>query len=563
MMLVCLYLYGSLLSGIPKGSHEGDYVYTRLHQYVQELGEGIIPPMLFADAVNGAGSAFPLFYPPVSHGVGVLLFLLTGSYVAAMNLVFFVAVLASCLAMYALGWRLTGRRSMAMAMAVAYVTFPYRFSLVYARGAHAEAFTMAWLPLIALGVWHLIRSGRLRWYLPVSIALLALSHAVMTLYVGLALVMATPLVMLRLGWRGLPAYVGSAVLAVMLAAFYLLPMRYYLPDTRLADRNLIGATPASADIHRVDPGQFFFSDYFRWYGGSAGLHESDLMSFELGLVHLLMLALLVASLPGWWKRRRWSLHYHTGLACFAAWVFCIVLMIAPSSILRHLPEDFAMIQFPWRLLGHAGFLACLCLGLFGMFVPGLRSRREVWWIVTLMLVLAVPWFYRVPMPKNEWRNEDISSEFLRDRVDTFAGFTSFAEYHPASFPQEYLQNQKRPDPLSIDGSGIVRHWERSGHLHLAHVRAEKPGTAVVPITWYRFWRVERDGVEIEAAPHLGWISFSYPAGESTYRISRSVPWITRVGLTITALGCVLLPFFVAAANCLLRPVRRLWKVPTP
>ena len=75
-----------------------------------------------------------------------------------------------------------------------------------------------------------------------------------------------------------------------------------------------------------------------------------------------------------------------GLALALTWVGCIAFMLAPLPALMLLPTPFAYIQFPWRLLGLAGFLAAAAVTVMtaelGRATRGAiavaRGRRRCW-----------------------------------------------------------------------------------------------------------------------------------------------------------------------------------------
>src|SRR6185369_4098063 len=126
--------------------------------------------------------AFPRFYPPFSLWLSAGLAMAIGNTCLAVNLAFFLSALASGLAMYWAGTAIAADRRLALAAALVYISVPYRFVDVFARGALAESWTFAWYPLIVAGLWRTVSRRRMVWYLPVAVGGLVLSHNVTALY---------------------------------------------------------------------------------------------------------------------------------------------------------------------------------------------------------------------------------------------------------------------------------------------------------------------------------------------------------------------------------------------
>ena len=296
--LVCLlvvaaavtWLFSALLEPIAFTSHEGIYIYARTHQVAVELAAGRLPQS-FPDAYFGAGFAFPRFYPPLTLFLSAGLALLVGGVVVAVNLTFFLSVLASGFSMYAMTVGILKNRWIALGASLLYVSMPYRFVDIYVRAALAEAWTFVWYPLILLGLWRAITRRTMPWYLPVSICALVLTHNITAVYFLAYCGLFTLCAMALRGWR-IGIIPGLAVgLGILLGMWFLLPQQYYIPSVWVGDSEFMWTNAAHVQEHRVLPWQFFYSHPKYWFGETGGPGYADGMSYELGIGQLLLLPL--------------------------------------------------------------------------------------------------------------------------------------------------------------------------------------------------------------------------------------------------------------------------------
>src|SRR5207244_876935 len=222
------FLYAALFSRFPLTTHEGLETYIRTHQYLQELGHGHWIPQVFPAAVRGAGSAFPSFYPPFAHMTTVALSFVLRDVVRGVNISLLFSVVLSGWAMYFCIVVLTRNKPVALAAALLYISFPYRFVDVFVRGALAESWSFVWFPLILAGTWRAIADRRTPWYLPVAWAGLVLTHLPTALYFGFPYGILLLLGLWRAAWRVAAGLAAAFVLALGLTAWFLVPPQVML-----------------------------------------------------------------------------------------------------------------------------------------------------------------------------------------------------------------------------------------------------------------------------------------------------------------------------------------------
>jgi uncharacterized membrane protein len=186
-----------------------DWVWS--DQFTTELARGILYPRWLPLANGGAGAPAFYFYPPLAFYVSGLLGLLMPTYWSIIA-TFGIALMLSGYTM--LAW-LRGTKQPLLG-ALLFMAAPYHVLDCYGRGAQAEFFAIALLPLVALG---LRRSGEGR---P---ALLAFAYAGLILaHLPLALLTSLFLIVPYCAWRRqVRAFVLPVALGIAMAAVYLVP----------------------------------------------------------------------------------------------------------------------------------------------------------------------------------------------------------------------------------------------------------------------------------------------------------------------------------------------------
>ncbi len=528
-------------------SHEGIYTYARTQQVAKELYAGRFPQS-FPDAVNGAGFAFPRYYPPFTLLLSAGLVFLAGSVTMAVNLTFFLSVLLSGFSMYGLVNGILHDRRVAIAASLLYVSLPYRFVDIYVRGALAEAWTFVWYPLIVLGLWRSMTRRSLPWYLPFAIAGLVLTHNITAVYFLAWCGVFTLLGMYVRGWKTglLPAL--AVVLGIALGLWFLIPQQVYLSAVWAGDPSFMWTNADHVREHAVQPSQLLYSSASSWFGESAATGAPDHMSFELGIGQLLLVPALVcfAALFGWRRRARRSLLLVSLLlSVVLGWIGCILFMLYPGAFLGVLPKQFSYIQFPWRMLTLSGFLAPVGTAMVAVWLGRRRTRvPSVFLAASALIVILVPAFERAPQRNEEWTEKEVMAPEIILPAG-YIGFTVLGEYLPRDADVEAAQ-QRRLDPslfskpkiLSGDGA-TIRNWERDGPSF--DVTISSPGGAVVriPLFFYDFYvAVSESGERLPVTSTNGMLSVHVPAGETRFSVGQELTPVSKLGFALSGLALI-------------------------
>ncbi len=403
------------------------------------LRNGQFPVRWVADL--GYGYGYPLFnfYGPLPYYVGGFLYMAGVSGVIATKIMLVLGMVLAGVSMYAFIASVLGIPA-GILSGVLYLYAPYHAVQVFVRGAAGELWALAFLPLIAWGIFRkkaVIGS--------IGLAGVILSHTVLgyvtVLWYIAGLFMYSIYLLLKKRLQFSTSLAGRQVLnsqfsilfiGLSLSAFFWLPAAFEMRWTNVAGQ--IGPTANFRD-HFVCPSQLWNS---LWGFGGSVAGCVDGMSFKLGKLHLIV-ALL--SLLVWvWKRTtpRKFMMLNIGVAAVS-----IFFMLKESQFLWEIVPFTSYIQYPWRYLTYtiAGLAA-----VGGAFV--LLSRKSLFrWGIALvlsgiMIFVNAKWF----MPQSTYQRSVSAfetDEELRFRVSKISD-----EYLPPSI--------KRPNsPQEVRKAAIV------------------------------------------------------------------------------------------------------------
>ncbi len=557
--VVACFLYAGLFSSRPLFTHEGAETYRRVYEYQQELRHGNWLPQVFPDAVRGAGSAFPSLYPPFAYIVAVALSFLVGDIVWGVNISLVLAVILSGWAMYWCLLVINADRRIALASALLYISFPYRFVDIFVRGALAESWSFVWMPLIIAGAWATFTRRRLVWYLPVAWAGLLVTHTVLSLYFLPVFGLLALLVFRWSGWRTTALLGAGLVLGAGLSAWYVLPQQHLLPAVRAHDPHLLAADRGFVESQAV-PLHFLTGTWTNgWRGPDATLtlpngskcpHYYCGRTYEVGTGSYMMVALLVAWFGAVLLARARGRRAPPGhplvtwlvSIAFVSFAGYLAFALQPGFFLRLLPKTFGYIQYPWRVMGPVAVLAALVVGVLA------ASRFFPAWV--RLTVLGVCVLVAVTVPRFQKEAAYLQTD-ERDIVAELAttgdrGFTVQGEYLPNGI-NPYDVGPDLVAAPEVRGSGRVVHWERRHGDVYATVIVDAPSTVVFPVLYYDFYRVDGSSATVNVQGLLG---ARVAPGEHELHVKHGPTGVNVLGFVITLLSAVLLVLLVR-----MRPVR--------
>ena len=535
VLAVVAVAFRPLWSGL--GAFNDDYpaVYLRIHQYFQEFRHGHLPAA-FPDVVQGGGSAFPLFYPPLAYYIGAGVYAIVGDMVWAGHLAALLSLLLSAASMMWVARQLGAPPAVAVMAGLAYATFPYRFTNVLVRGALAESWALVWLPLVFGSAVRLVRNAGSGLPLAFWTSLLLLTHTGLALW-SLPLVLVTALAGCRRARlsRATLEVVGWTAAGAGLAAWYLLPTWYYLPTVRASDPEVMFATAREFVRWRVEWRQAVGVDPLVVHPVS-GRPLQVPMALSIGLSSLVLPFALVLGQRAARKAKLLPAGgIPTELAAAMTAAVGLLVVVYPRLVSGWVPGPWLYLQFPYRLLGVAGMLATIAAAVAIGKLVGSRSG--------LLLFLAwgavVGWtvIFEARRPQPAWQASHADLVPLLARRDK--GLTARYEYFPKTNEPETVGPRVQAARDSLRARAI--HLRDTTNELQVTLHLEQPTRVVLPRVAYAFLAVEdHAGRGLPVFAENGLLAVELPAGANTLSVKRRMPWPIGLGITVSLLAAVLL-----------------------
>jgi hypothetical protein len=429
----------------------------------QAFKSGQMPPKWGPDFSFGYGYPLFEFVYPLPYYLGAVFYSLGASLTFSVELVTILAVFGSFIFMYLWMRELVSKKA-ALIAALVYIYTPYRALDIYVRGALGETVAFAFLALLGYGVTCIFnKKDRLGFFVTIiGTAGLVLSHN-LTAYLGLIFFGFYSLILFFQKNREIRDLFKAGVgvlLGLGISSYFWLPA--------LIDKKLM-----------VNDAVFNFVDHFPfikqliipfWGHGSSHWGPLDEMSFQIGPVNLIIVAVVLLILAGSVFKKRMIVKENFLMVFLVAVFFIFVFMMNIRSMflwqVLPLAEYF---QFPWRML----LMTTLTTSLLAGFVVDRFKIYGKSFVVLIVIIIAGNLYYFTNLDSARViSDQDVFSEFfVKDPINggdinlKFLGNTE--EYlrlpkatleRPTMQPDEKIEAGEGLQILSVKEISSVR-WE--------------------------------------------------------------------------------------------------------
>jgi len=475
---------------------------ANLQQYFKALDFGQFPPRWAADMHYGYGSPFLSFNYQLPYYLGYFGHLAGLPLTAIFKLLLALSVVIGAVGMFSLGLSLSGSAFFALTAAVLYAYTPYQAIDHFVRGTLGEAFALALFPWIFLSAQQLIKKET-----PTRIVVLGFLLALLIISHQPAALLALPLFAL-LFVRKIKAFVKSLGLGLVISAYYWVPVIF--------EKGLI-KTAAPYNYASQFP---FIKQllYSAWFYGGANPFSSETISFQIGLVNLLVLLLATIIFPLQLLRRgKKGRDWLPFLLLLATYGVIFLMNIRSTFIWERLPLLQA-IQFPWRLLMFTTFFTAV------LYLYLIKQVRFVWGaalsLLGLIAVIGLNSAYFRPGLIVSYQDDYYLRRFL-PREALLPGETVSAVY--LTHAEDYVPLPKeasRPTALPaakltvLKGDAQVKVVDPNPYRYRAEIEGSRDSRLTFHTFAYPGWTVTVDGFSTkQTVDEIGAISFDIPSGK--------------------------------------------------
>lgn len=514
--------------------HHDDLQVMRIYEMRQCFTDFQIPCRWVPDM--GYGNGFPLYnyYSALPYYTGALLSYPMGL-INSTKALFFIPLVLGGIAMFLLSQKLFGKQA-GFVSGVLYLFAPYRALDSYVRGAIAESFALAIIPLVFYFILEIIEKPTKKNLVLGSLSLAAflLSHNIMTLFFMPLIVIWNLIFLYTNKWKNWKPALVSFLLGIGLAAFFLAPA--FLEKDLVHSESLL-QTGGSFRTHFVGISQLFIDR--TWGFGGSVFGPGDTISFQIGWP---LWWFVVAAIPlfiiNFKKNKQLSL---TAIFLLAVFAISVTMQHNKSAPIWEAVEFLQFAQFPWRFLSLSIFSGALIAGYVFSYLKFSFTGLLVWIVVILTIVLN--WSFFQPREFYTWINDQNK---LEDPLYEIQQKASILDYLPITAEEPLGRAPNNIEVVSGKAEG-TNYIPRSNKFSV-NINVSEDAYVQVPIFDFPNWTVYSNGnlITHDNKNTLGRIQLKLPPGQ--YEISgilKDTPIRTASNFATLFSGLVLLILYTS------------------
>ncbi|MDR2954597.1 MAG: hypothetical protein LBV43_05910 [Prevotella sp.] len=484
-VLVFLALFMMFCNGLSSSYSGFDFFfhYRRLYALIEALKDGTYISYIDYSNADGYGYMIKPFYSDVILIPFAFIGIFTSVYCAYDVMIFTMTVLSGIF-MYHMMKVIYKNDYAASIGGILYAFAIYRLHDIYQRGALGESLSFTFLPIVFLGLYHIIKGDYKKWYiLAIGYSLLIYSHVIASVLLFVLL-----LVFLVIYYKSfvrepkrITYLLVAGVVTLIITSYYIFPTLEQLTNSSfyLDARNPGGG---------AGYGKVGF-DFILW-GFISGLAYID-NELWAGIGIILTLVILLRLFIKWDKSA--GLLKNTDILV----IIGICLIIATSRIFpwgRFPFNLISFIQYPWRLYEFVSFFFAVAGGYY-ISLLFIRRKQQIAAFTAIVLLTMITIYihsenFKSLFPPEKKVITTESSYF--NRYQTIGG-----EYFPTKLPAiEYIYQRGEVVDKKNNDTKITA-FKREKNLTILDVTVNKADTLTLPLLYYYGYNVTLNGNNID------------------------------------------------------------------
>ena len=526
--------------------HDLEFHLMRIEGIKEELLAGRFPVKL--QSIWNYGHSYPvsIYYGDLLLYIPALLricgFNLLTVYKIYIGLINFITVIIA----FFCGKHIWHKNNTAIVFSAAYTFATYRIVCLYVRSALGEFTSMAFFPLILLGIYELYfvkksanKKINLTAFISLTLGMSAIvtSHILSTEMVCIALIIFAVIYWKKTFEKQILATIGlSAIATAFLTSWFTVPFLDYYKNVKV---NINTVVSGNAQIQEYGA---YITQYFSVFKTLFGGARVEIISMRLSLTPGLVLMVTMLVALGLWLYNRSSRQMNR--LFFAS----LVILFVSSNIF---PWDFisenrignilAQIQFPFRYLGFACLTLSVLLGLIFNYLEENNTDSRKYMMYGLLILVFI---IQVGFDISSYSNNVVS--IYNPQYVTDLSKDNIKEYFRADSDFEQLTFEVVGD--EVESAELVT---QNGADYAFKIKMNGAGSVTLPIMNYKGYEVTDDkgnSYEIFDGEQKE-ISISLPAGFSgTVRARFVEPIYWRAAEIISLLSVILFIMFFIKQN---------------
>ncbi len=530
---------------------------ARVFEMHKALTDGMFPVRWVEDLGYGFGYPIFNFYAPLAYYVGAKFMLLGLNALTATKLMIGLGTVLAGIFMHFIAKEFWGKIG-GIISALLYVYAPYHALNIYVRGAVAELWAYAFIPLVFFSVYKVyenlksysnsqkklkLNRKETTW---LWVCLTSVSYAAIVLSHNLTAMMVTPFVFvysvflyikLRMADNFYKSYfvLFGLLIGILLSAFYFIPVLFEMKYTNVL--SVVGGGSNYKD-HFACLSQLWNSTW-GFAGSAPGC--TDGFSLRVGKLHILLGLISLPALIPLYKNDRSKFQTVSMFVIFL--LFSVFLSINQSRILWDTIPHMAFFQFPWRFLVIISFFTSFVGGGFFWLMEKKVDRNTLYkyfyWsaaITTIAVIIVV--YSKIFIPQeitHKNSKEYTSKQELNWRVSKISD-----EYLPQNFAKPYhVSSVPRNKIVSNKNIKIISQSAKTNRILLTVEVIEKTDLQI-NLAYFPGWHVYVDDQQITFKYSNFGILVPVDKGNHKIEIRYSQTPIQKIGNVFSVIGMSIL-----------------------
>lgn len=425
------------------------------------------------------GYAINLFYNPLTTYLSILCGIIINNFANGIKLMLFIMMILSLVFMYVFIKNVTGKKEIAIAGAIFYITNPYYLSNIYIRGAIGESAALTFIPLLFLGLYNLFNGDRKKHYfITIAATGLILTHNITTLYAAIISFIYVIINFNKLKEKDILIKLLINILFIVgLTIFFIYPLllhsfsgEYVIFDSDLMRTN----------GERVASGVISFKELFMEIPGQEVI-------FRLNIIQVVLFILSIFCYRFIDKKDR---KIYLSFIIFA---ILSVILCMTKNIWKFAPDILCNIQFPWRLLGFSGFFISTIAGInLFIILKKIFKNKENGLIFVIIPIALLSLLYAYSLDYKDYttkKDDNESIEFINNNINNIVYMNINREYMPSKTYIALYKNQERVEGDNVfilEGEALIESENKNELIYDIKLSDIKENTSIeVPFLYYK------------------------------------------------------------------------------
>lgn len=508
-------------------AHDIWHQVVRLYYYFQAVNDGQFPPYWIGQLANNFGYPLFLFSYQLPWIIGVIFLKIGLDIPSTIKTLFFLSYVISGITMYFFVNKLLKSKSSALLSAILYMWLPYHFLITFVGASMGIAFVFTFLPMIFWGIHSIQEKSKS------GIAIFAMGLSGVILSHIMHIIFLLPSILIFFLWEltntkerlyFIKKICLGIILGILISSFYLIPAGYYAKFTRAYQET------GFSELYKRHFINFNQLIYSKWgYGPIINNAKDGENSFQLGFaqwISIFSLAMLIIS-------KKLSKPYRSlGISILLIFASSVFLMLDYSKFIWGLTVKFATIDFPFRLLLPATFIASLSAGIV---LVNIKRNLQVLFFVFLILVAI--YTNRNHINVNQYTNFPISTYL---NIETEKTTNTYNEYLPILADGKLLN---RPWNEIVGENLIISNVKQTTNILTFKLLSMKEGRASAGQFYFPGQTLYLDNMQTNfTTDKEGRINFFVPQSNHKVMIKYQETLVIQISKVLTIIGILVIIF---------------------